>query len=108
MEPFPESAVLSWVLGLGITALVIGCMIVGLIARLWPFSTHSWSEKDQRANPRSKPSWIAGNGLPKGRACSGQAKTRGFERGCGPPLPRLQVALDHPSRSRCEFVPAKK
>src|SRR3954454_7405198 len=70
MEPFPESAVLGWVLGLSIAALVIGCMIVGLIARLWPFITHSWSEKDQqaraksapgdgqgpqRANPRSKP-----------------------------------------------------
>jgi len=78
MEPFPESAVLSWVLGLGITALVIGGMIVGLLARYWPFSTHSWSGRDHqaqgqrapedgkasRANPRSKPPWIAGNGLP--------------------------------------------
>ena len=55
MEPFPESAVLGWVLGLSITALVIGCMIVGLIARLWPFITHSWSEKDQQAQGQSAP-----------------------------------------------------
>jgi len=41
MQPFPESAVLGWVLGLSITALVIACMIVGLIARLWPCTTHS-------------------------------------------------------------------
>ena len=44
MEAFPESAVLGWVLGLGLAALVIGCMIVGLIARLWPIITHAWSE----------------------------------------------------------------
>ena len=31
MEPFPESAVLGWVLGLGLAALVIGGMIVGLM-----------------------------------------------------------------------------
>ena len=43
MEPFPESAVLGWVLGLSITALVIGGMIVGLIARYWPVSKRSWS-----------------------------------------------------------------
>ena len=36
MEPFPESAVLSWILGLTIAALVIGCIVVGLIARHWP------------------------------------------------------------------------
>jgi len=49
MESFPESAVLGWVLGLGIAALVISGMIVGLIARLWPIFTQSWSEKDQQA-----------------------------------------------------------
>jgi hypothetical protein len=37
MQPFPESAVLGWVFGLSIAALVIGCMIVGLIARYWPW-----------------------------------------------------------------------
>ena len=37
MTPFPESAVLGWVLGLTIAVLVIGCMIVGLIAHYWPF-----------------------------------------------------------------------
>jgi len=36
MQPFPESAVLGWVLGLSIAALVIGCMVAGLIARHWP------------------------------------------------------------------------
>ena len=55
MEPFPESAVLGWVLGLSIAALVIGGMIVGLIARLWPFSTHSWSGTDQQAQDQSTP-----------------------------------------------------
>jgi len=37
MQPFPESAVLGWVFGLTITVLIIGCMIVGLIARYWPW-----------------------------------------------------------------------
>jgi hypothetical protein len=37
MQPFPESAVLGWVLGLAIAAFVISCMIAGLIARYWPF-----------------------------------------------------------------------
>jgi hypothetical protein len=55
MEAFPESAVLGWVLGLGLAALVIGCMIVGLIARLWPIITHSWSGRDQQARDRSTP-----------------------------------------------------
>ena len=69
MEPFPESAVLGWVLGLSIAALVISGIIVGLIARYWPFSTHFWSGTDRqaqdqrapgiakppRANPRSEP-----------------------------------------------------
>jgi hypothetical protein len=36
MEPFPESAILGWILGLTIAALIIGCMVVGLIARHWP------------------------------------------------------------------------
>ena len=36
MAPFPESATLGWVIGLGIAALVIGCMVIGLIARYWP------------------------------------------------------------------------
>ena len=36
MEPFPESAVFGWAFGLGIAALVIGCMIAGLVAHLWP------------------------------------------------------------------------
>ena len=36
MDPFPESAVLGWILGLIIATLVIGCMVVGLIARHWP------------------------------------------------------------------------
>ena len=53
MEAFPESAVLGWVLGLGLAALVIGCMIVGLIARLWPIITHSWSRRDQQARDQS-------------------------------------------------------
>ena len=55
MEPFPESAVLGWVLGLGLAALVIGGMIVGLIARLWPLITHSWSGRDQQAQDQSTP-----------------------------------------------------
>ena len=55
MEPFPESAALGWVLGLSITALVIGCMIIGLIARLWPFMAHSWSGTDQQAQDQSTP-----------------------------------------------------
>jgi hypothetical protein len=37
MQPFPESAVLGWVFGLTIAVLIIGCMIVGLIARYWPW-----------------------------------------------------------------------
>ena len=53
MQPFPESAVLGWVLGLSVTVLVIGCMIVGLIARLWSIITHSWSEGDQQAQDQS-------------------------------------------------------
>ena len=36
MSPFPESAVLGWVFGLTLAALVIGCMVVGLIVRYWP------------------------------------------------------------------------
>jgi len=36
IEPCPESAVLGWVFGLSIAALVIGCMAVGLIGRYWP------------------------------------------------------------------------
>ena len=52
MEPFPESAVLGWVLGLSITALVIGGMVVGLIARLWPFMTHSCLAETNK--PRTK------------------------------------------------------
>ena len=55
MEPFPESAVLGWVLRLSITVLVISGMIVGLIARYWPFSTHSWSGTDQQAQDQSTP-----------------------------------------------------
>ena len=55
MEPFPESAVLGWVLGLSVAALVIGCMIIGLIARLWPFMRHSWSGRDQQVQGQSAP-----------------------------------------------------
>jgi hypothetical protein len=55
MESFPESAVLGWVLGLAIAVLVIGCMIVGLIARLWPIFTYCWSEEDQQAQRPSNP-----------------------------------------------------
>jgi hypothetical protein len=54
MEPFPESAVLGWVLGLSIAGLVIGCMTVGLITRYWPFSTHSWSGTDRQAQGQSQ------------------------------------------------------
>src|SRR4051812_3852865 len=53
MQPFPESAVLGWVLGLSVAVVVIGCMIVGFIARLWPIITHSWSEGDQQAQDQS-------------------------------------------------------
>ena len=55
MEAFPESAVLGWVLGLGLAALVIGCMIVGLIARYWPVSKRSWSGRDQQAQDQRAP-----------------------------------------------------
>ena len=55
MEAFPESAVLGWVLGLGLAALVIGCMIVGLIARLWPIITHAWSEPNGQTHSQRTP-----------------------------------------------------
>ena len=37
MQPFPESSVPGLVFGLTVAALVIGLMVVGLIARYWPF-----------------------------------------------------------------------
>ena len=37
MEPFPESAVLGWLFGLCIAALVIGRLVVGFIARDWSY-----------------------------------------------------------------------
>jgi len=36
MEPFPESATLGWVIGLGIGAAVVICVVIGLILRSWP------------------------------------------------------------------------
>jgi hypothetical protein len=45
MALFPESATLGWVFGLGIAALVIGCMVVALIARYWP-------RKEEQPSPR--------------------------------------------------------
>jgi hypothetical protein len=93
MEPFPESAVLSWVLGLGITALVIGGMIVGLIAHYWPFSTHSWSGTDRQAQGQSAPGMAkAPRGLTLARSRLGSLET-----GC---LPRPQAILDQSGSSQ--------
>jgi hypothetical protein len=36
METFPESATLGWVIGLGIGAALIVCVVIGLIVRSWP------------------------------------------------------------------------
>jgi len=36
MSLFPESASLGWVLGVGIAAVLVGCMVIGLIVRYWP------------------------------------------------------------------------
>jgi hypothetical protein len=37
MSPFPESATLGWVIGVGIAAALGVCVVVVLIARSWPW-----------------------------------------------------------------------
>jgi hypothetical protein len=36
MAPFPESATLGWVIGLGIAIALVACMVIGLTVRYWP------------------------------------------------------------------------
>ena len=36
MAPFPEAATLGWVIGLGIAAALVGCVVIGLIVWFWP------------------------------------------------------------------------
>jgi hypothetical protein len=36
MAHFPESATLGWVIGVGIAAALVGCVVIALIARSWP------------------------------------------------------------------------
>jgi hypothetical protein len=36
MPPFPESATLGWIIGLGIGAALVGCAVVALLLRAWP------------------------------------------------------------------------
>jgi hypothetical protein len=36
MSLFPESATFGWVIGVGIAAALVGCVIVALIVRSWP------------------------------------------------------------------------
>jgi hypothetical protein len=33
MEPFPESATFDWAIGLGISAVLVTCAVIGLILR---------------------------------------------------------------------------
>jgi hypothetical protein len=36
MALFPESATLGWVIGVGIAAALVGCVVIALIVRSWP------------------------------------------------------------------------
>ena len=36
MAHFPESATLGWVIGVGIAAALVGCVVIALIVRSWP------------------------------------------------------------------------
>ncbi len=36
MALFPESAALGWIIGVGIAAALVGCMVIGLIVCYWP------------------------------------------------------------------------
>ena len=36
MALFPESATLGWVIGIGIAAALMGCVVITLIVRSWP------------------------------------------------------------------------
>jgi hypothetical protein len=36
MPLFPESATLEWIIGIGIAAVVVSAMVIGLIVRYWP------------------------------------------------------------------------
>ncbi len=36
MPLFPESATFGWVIGVGIAAALVGCVIIALIVRSWP------------------------------------------------------------------------
>jgi hypothetical protein len=36
MEPFPESATFGWVISLGIGAVLVARVVIGLILRSWP------------------------------------------------------------------------
>jgi hypothetical protein len=35
-SPFPESATLGWIIGVGIAAALAGCVVIALIIRVWP------------------------------------------------------------------------
>jgi len=36
MAPFPESATLGWVIGIGLAAALAVCVVIGRIVLLWP------------------------------------------------------------------------
>jgi hypothetical protein len=36
MSPFPESATLGWIIGVGIGAALVGCVVIALIVRSRP------------------------------------------------------------------------
>ena len=40
MSLFPESATFGWVIGVGIAAALVGCVVIALIVRSWP-----WKER---------------------------------------------------------------
>ncbi len=37
MPLFPESATFGWAVGVGIAAALVGCMVIALIVRSWPW-----------------------------------------------------------------------
>jgi hypothetical protein len=36
MSPFPESATLGWVIGVGIASALVLCVVIALLVRSWP------------------------------------------------------------------------
>ncbi len=36
MPLFPESATFGWVIGVGIAAALVGCVVIAVVVRLWP------------------------------------------------------------------------